>query len=137
MLAAHLVERGAALLVDVRPPGLGVERLRVERLGVERLRVERLGRLAGLPEARLQLFRAGVGACLELGLEPGPAPLHRAIRGEASRRAGDPRDQALHAADATLAAASCLVIAPSIPERRQQSGPTQTMGRLEGRYRDL
>jgi predicted acylesterase/phospholipase RssA len=30
-----------------------------------------------------------------------------------------------------------LVIAPSIPERRQQSGPIQTMGRLEGRYRDL
>jgi len=38
---------------------------------------------------------------------------------------------------ANLATASCLVIAPSIPERRQQSGPIQTMGRLEGRYRDL
>jgi small subunit ribosomal protein S6 len=52
---------------------------------------------------------------------------------ETSGRPGDPRDQALHAADpsaarATLAAASCLVIAPSIPERRQQSGPIQTMG---------
>jgi hypothetical protein len=54
-------------------------------------------------------------------------------------------NQALHGADATaalapvaiLAAASCLVIAPSIPERRKQSGPIQTMGRLEGRYRDL
>ena len=36
-----------------------------------------------------------------------------------------------HKADATVAAASCPVIAPFCPERRKQSGPIQTMGRKE------
>jgi small subunit ribosomal protein S6 len=41
----------------------------------------------------------------------------------------EPRDQALHRGDATLAAASCLVIAPRVPERRQPARPTKTKGR--------
>lgn len=38
-------------------------------------------------------------------------------------------EQAPHRGDATLAAASCLAIAPSLPERRQPARPIQTRGR--------
>ena len=55
----------------------------------------------------------------------------RAIDGRSADHAGEPRVEAAHAADATVAAASCPVIAPFCPERRKQSGPIQTMGRKE------
>jgi small subunit ribosomal protein S6 len=38
-------------------------------------------------------------------------------------------EQAPHCGDATLAAASCLAIAPSLPERRRPARPIQTRGR--------
>jgi len=125
LVAAHLVERGAPLLVHRRPAGLGVERLRPVDGDLARFEgVAVVGDRPGRLELRLELRRAGVGApvCDRL-LAP-----QRAKSGESPRRSGDPREKALHRADATLAAASCLVTAPSIPERRKQSGPIQTMG---------
>ena len=56
-------------------------------------------------------------------------PAQRLRRGGSSGDTGQPGDEATHRGDATLAAASCPVIAPFRPERRRQSGPTQTMGR--------
>jgi small subunit ribosomal protein S6 len=44
-------------------------------------------------------------------------------------RAEQPRERALHGGDATLAAASCPVVAPPFPERCPQTGPIQTRGR--------
>ena len=112
--------------MHLRTPGLQVLRLRPPFSDLARIEgVAVVADRAGLLELRLELRRAGVGAA-RVG-DGSPAP-HRAVRGESSRQADDPREKALHRADATLAAASCLVTAPSIPERRKQSGPTQTMG---------
>jgi small subunit ribosomal protein S6 len=130
LIAAHLVERGPALLVHLRPPRGRVERNRLVNGHFSPLEgVAVVGDRAGRVELRLQLRGTRVGC----GVRDGPLSPQRSIGCETSGCPGDPRKEALHAADpiaarATLAAASCLVIAPSIPERRQQSGPIQTMG---------
>ena len=48
---------------------------------------------------------------------------------EERETAEQPRSRALHRGDATLAAASCLVIAPRFPELRKPARPIQTKGR--------
>ena len=133
--ARELVERRATLFVHRRAPYLRVEGLgRVDRDLARLELVAVVDRVAGLREPRLQLFRAGVASRLRLR----PAALQRAIGGQSPGRARDPGEEAAHGRDATLAAASCLVIAPFRPERRKQSGPIQTMGRpAKRRYRDL
>jgi len=117
----HLVQHGSTLLVHEVPAGL-----RVERLGLAgRLPVA----LAGFREPRAQLVRPRIRTLFRTRLRLRAAAPDRAVGGEPSRRTCKPRVQATHDIDATLAAASCPVIAPFRPERRPQSGPTQTMGR--------
>ena len=62
-------------------------------------------------------------------------PLQQPVGGDPADNSADPRDEALHRADATVTAASCPVIAPFSPERRRQSGPTSRPweGRTSGR----
>jgi small subunit ribosomal protein S6 len=78
--------------------------------------------LARLGELAAQLFRAGIESF-------GDGLVTPAQETENGDRAEQPRERALHGGDATLAAASCPVIAPSLPERRPQTGPIQTTGR--------
>ncbi len=78
--------------------------------------------LARLGELAAQLLRAGIERL-------GDGLVTPAQEAEDGDRAEQPRERALHGGDATLAAASCPVIAPSLPERRPQTGPIQTTGR--------
>ena len=106
-------EAGVRRLVDGGLPRLERLPLVDDGPGLVELRPELLG-----PRVRSQ----GGNGLVALARQP-------AIEGEAAGGSRDPGCQALHEADATLAAASCLAIAPSVPERRQQARPIQTVGR--------
>ena len=130
LLAAHLVDRRARLLVHRRGggrrrPGSGASSTGVSPASNV---VAVVAGGAGLGELRLQLVRTGRRRVLRL--RRAAPPLQQ--RGRPRAPPTNPASQAVeapHAADATVAAASCPVIAPFSPERRKQSGPIQTMGR--------
>ena len=126
LLGAHLVDRRLRLFVHRAAAGVdvGIGCLvdgclpRLEGLAV-------VAGSAGLGELRLELL-GRVGHAL--GRWPRRAPEQAVGRGTTDEP-GQPGGEAPHAADATVAAASCPVTAPFSPERRKQSGPIQTMGR--------
>jgi small subunit ribosomal protein S6 len=119
------------VLVDAAPPLLRIVRGQLG-LGLRlRLRCHRDGALG---ELRPQLLRPRIGrrgGGRSGGRGMGAAAAERLGRGGSSRHARQPGEEASHRGDATLAAASCSVIAPFRPERRRQAGPIQTVGRKE------